>query len=537
MTAGNESNLTGTAALVRLNLRLDRVRIVVWTLAMGLGVWSSVEAMRFAYPDAAALATRAMLLGNPATIMMTGPAFAIDDYTFGAAIANELSLYVFLAVAIMSVLLTVRHTRTEEESGRLELIRGLPVGRFAPATASVLTVGLANLVVGAATSAGLLGAELEVASSIAFGVATALTGLVFAACATVAGQLTEHARTATGMSMGVVALAYLVRGMGDVINPTGSWLSWLSPFAWAQQTRLYVDLRWWPLLVSLGAAVVLYGLAVALARRRDLGAGLRPTKGGSPTAARTLLSPAGLAQRSLRGSLLAWTIGASFFAVAMGALANELDDMLAATPELGDWIDLAGIDLTAEFAGIILSYVMIAPMILIVGGVLRLRSEEQDGRGEQMIVAGSSRVGYLAGWVGTVVAQTFVLVVACGLGVGLGVWFGTGEPKWVADMLVAALVFLPAVLLIGGVAFALYGALPRLSGLAWLFVVWVSVALMLGELLKLPDWAMDTSPFTHTSLLPAQDVEPVPLLIMIGITVALAAIGFAGLRRRDLASN
>ncbi len=73
----------------------------------------------------------------------------------------------------MSILLVVRHTRAEEESGRLEVVRALPVGRFAPAAAALFTVALANLAVGAATTLALVGTGMEASSSIALGVATA----------------------------------------------------------------------------------------------------------------------------------------------------------------------------------------------------------------------------------------------------------------------------------------------------------------------------------------------------------------------------
>lgn len=532
-----DSPLTGVGTLLRMNLRRDRVRLPVWVVAIGITVWASVVALEEAYPTQEALQTRAALLENPATIMMTGPAFAVDDYTFGAAVANELSLYVFLAVAIMSILLTVRHTRAEEEDGRLEVVRALPVGRFAPATAAVATVGLANLLVGAATTAGLVAAEMAVADSLAFGAATAAAGLVFAALTTVLAQLSEHARSVTGMAMAAMAAAFLVRGIGDVVNPTGSWLSWLSPFAWAQQTRLYVDLRWWPLLVALAVAAGLYAAAVSMARRRDLGAGLRPPRRGPATAGSALLAPAGLAERLLRGGLLAWGVGVFFFAIAMGALANELDALLEDNPSLAEWVALEGTDLTAEFAGLILAYVLLAPAILAVSGVLRLKAEEESGRIEQSLVAGRSRTGWLGGWLATVALQAVALTLVGGLGVGIGVAAGTGEGRWIGEMLLAALVFLPAIAVMMAVAVATYGALPRATGLAWLLVTWVSLALFLGELLRLPDWAMDLSPFTHTPVLPAQDLDTAPLVLMAAIAVTLVAVGLEGFRRRDLAAR
>lgn len=531
---GSGSALGGTGALLRLDLRRERLRLLVWTLAVGWGIWGSIVSLEVTYPTTESLVSRAALLDNPATIMMTGPVFAQDDYTFGAMVANELALYVLLAVAIMSVLVAVRHTRAEEESGRLELLRSLPVGRFAPATAAVATALVANVLVGAATTLGLLAGGMPAADSLAFGLATGLTGMVFAALTTVLAQVTGYARAATGMGMALVALAYLVRGVGDVLDHQGSWLSWLSPFAWAQQTRLYVDLRWWPLAVSAGVALAAYGMAMVLAQRRDLGAGLGTAHGGRAAASRALLSPAGLAARLLRGSLVAWGLGVVFFGVVMGALANELEDMLETNPALAEWMALEGTDPTAEFAGIILAYVMLAPLVVAVSGVLRLGTEEDDGLVERVLTSGAPRPGYLGGWLLAVLGHTLGLTTISGLGVGLGVVLGTGEVRWVPDMLVAALVYLPAIVLVGALAVALYGVAPRLTGIAWALVTWVALVLFLGELLDMPDWLRDLSPFTHTPILPSDDVAAVPLLVMGALAVVLTVVGVVGFRRRDI---
>ncbi|MGC5614984.1 ABC transporter permease [Georgenia sp. Z1491] len=531
------TSLTGTATLVRLNLRLDRVRIAVWALAVGLVVLGSVYSLEGAFPTQESLQGRADLMSSPAAVIMSGPAFALDDYTFGAMVANELVLYVLLAASIMSILLAVRHTRAEEESGRLELIRSLPVGRFAAPTASVVTVAVANVLVGAAVTISLVVPGMAVTDSLALGLATALTGMVFAALATVVAQTTEHAGGASGLSAAVLAGAFLVRGIGDVIEPTGSWLSWFSPLAWAQQTRLFVDLRWWPLAVSAAAVVVLYVVAVSLARRRDLGAGLRRPSPGPANAARSLLSPAGLAERLLRGSVIAWGVGTFLFAVAMGSLAGSIDDMLEDNPTLQDWVALEGTDMTAQFAGIILTIVLVAPMILAVSGVLRLKAEESSGRTEQTIVTGSSRTGYLGGWLLTVAVHMVLLTVVSGLGTGIGVALGVGEASRIGELTLAALVYLPAIAVLAGLAVATFGLAPRLTVLAWLLVVWTALVLFLGGLLDIPGWALAVSPFDSTPALPAEDLEVAPLLVLTGIAAVLVVVGALGFRRRDVTSR
>lgn len=524
----------GTGWLVRLMLRLDRVRIPAWALSFLALVAGSVASLEATYPTAESLQARAALMDNPAAVLMTGPAFALDDYTFGAMVANELSLWIFAPAAVMSVLLAVRHTRGEEESGRLEVVRALPVGRLAAPSAALVTVAVANLAVALAVAVALVGTGMEPVDSVAFAVATGLTGLVFGGVAAVAAQVTEHARAASGAGLGAVALAFLVRGIGDVIDDQGSWLSWLSPFAWAQQTRLYVDLRWWPLVLPAVATVALLALAASLARRRDLGAGLRPPSPGPAEARPSLLSPAGLARRLTTSTFAAWAVGLVLFAVAFGTLATALDGMLDEIPVITDWIPLDLEDVTRSFAAVMLSILGIGPPALLVWGVLQLRGEEQAGRLEGLLVSGSSRTAVLAGWCATVTLWALAALVLLGLGVGVGVMLATGDAGWVVELTAASLAYVPATLLHGAVAVALVGLLPRWSALAWAPVLWSGLVVWLGGLLDLPDWAAGLAPLARTPLVPGVDLAWTPLLVMAALAVLLSAAGVVGLRRRDL---
>jgi ABC-2 type transport system permease protein len=509
----------------------------VWTVSVGLLVAGSIASLDATYPTQESLQARAALLRNPSAVMMTGPAFGLDHYTFGAMVASELSLWLLLASAIMSILIVVRHTRTEEESGRLEVVRALPVGRFATAVAAVTAVAVANIAVGGATTLALVATGTETASSVALGVAVALTGMVFGAVAGVTAQITEHARAASSMGLGALAVAFLVRGIGDVIDSQGSGLSWLSPLAWAQQTRLYVDLRWWPLTISAGATVALLVVTVALSQRRDLGAGLRAPQPGPAAAGARLLSPAGLAHRLLRNGFVGWTIGMVFFGVAFGALANSLKDMVKDIPQIGEWIAVDMEDLTTSFAAAMLSFLVIAPISIAVSGLMRLRAEEAAGRTEAVLVTGSSRHSLMGGWVLVVVAQAIVMLGLIGLGVGVGVTVATGDADWIPRLGLASLAYVPATLLVTAVGVALQGLAPRRAGLAWVLVGWIALVLFLGEVLGLPDWAKSLSPLHQTPLTPFQDIAAVPLLVMTGLAVAFGVVGLVGYRRRDVVTG
>lgn len=531
------SPLTGLGSFVRLFGRISRRQIVLWVLAMVVIIAASVVALKEAYPDQRALDARAALLGNPSAVLMTGPAFSLDHYTLWAAVANELFLYVLIAGAIMSIVLTVRHTRTEEEAGRLELLRSLPTGRLAPPGAALLLVAIANLALGVAVSVGVLVTGAAVADGLALGAATALTGMVFAGIAAVAAQLTEHGGTASGLSLGALALAFLVRGVGDVIEAEGSWLSWFSPLAWAQQTRVFVDLRWWPLALSALALLALLVLAGHLSRRRDLGSGLRPAGAGPATASAALRGPAGLARRLLTPTMLVWTIGLFLFAIAFGSLASSLEDLADQVQALTDFAPIDLDDLTGSFTAYIVLMLALGPLGLIVAGVLRLRAEEQAGRLAGVLVAGTSRLGFTLRWVLVVALEACVLQVLLGLGTGLGVWQATGEASWVPETTLAALAYVPAIAVAGAVALALYGLGVRLAGLAWLMVVWAALDTFLGDLLGLPEWARGLSVLHHVPFAPTDDLEAAPLVVLSLLAIVLTAVALAAQRRRDLAAG
>ena len=81
----------------------------------------------------------------------SGPARALD--TIGGQVTWQSTAFGSLLVGLMSMFLVARHTRAAEESGRDELVRAAPVGRFAGVAAAALEAAIANVVAGAAVSA------------------------------------------------------------------------------------------------------------------------------------------------------------------------------------------------------------------------------------------------------------------------------------------------------------------------------------------------------------------------------------------------
>jgi ABC-2 type transport system permease protein len=228
--------------LAELAVRTDRVRIPVWTVAVaGLTVLIA-SSYSTIYPTAESRQARAELISSPAATALAGPGYGLDDYTLGAMVANEIAGMTMVAVAIMSVLLVTRHLRAEEESGRTELVRAGVVGRYAGITAGLLSAALANVFVALLLVIGLLGVGLPPAGSLNMSAGVLVVGLVFTSLSALASQFTEHARTASGVGISAIIIAYLLRAVGDVQQGhSGSLLTWVSPIGWSQATRAYVD--------------------------------------------------------------------------------------------------------------------------------------------------------------------------------------------------------------------------------------------------------------------------------------------------------
>jgi polyether ionophore transport system permease protein len=523
--------LAGTRALTRFTLRRDRVRIAIWIASIVALVVMTVASIKGLYPTAADLRNAAVASeGNAAAIAFNGPAQALD--TLGGQVAFQTGAFGMVVVALMSLLMVGRLTRGEEEVGRLELVRSLPVGPHAPTTSAVVTVAGMDVAVGALVALVLVGQGLPTAGSLAFGLSFTLVGFVFAGVALVAAQVSENTRVVYGAAGGVLGASFVLRAVGDIGDGT---VSWLSPIGWAQKARPFAGERWWPFLLLVVASVALVAGAAALSRRRDLGAGLVAPRTGRAHATPGLASPWGLALRLERGSLVGWSMGVAFTGVAYGSIADSINDFVKDNRALADIIAAQGGGSLAD------SYLAMSFRILALVGAgfaiqsaLRLRSEETSLHAESILATAVSRVRWAAGHLSVAFGGTLVVLAVAGLSVGISDAAVTGDTGVVAKSLGAAFAYAPAVWVVVGLTVALVGLAPRVAGAAWGFLTLCFVIGMLGQLLDLPAWAENLSPFQHVPQLPAADLAIIPLLALTAVALALTGLGLWGLRRRDI---
>jgi ABC-2 type transport system permease protein len=527
--------LAGLGRLVRFVLRRDRVRLPVWLLSIAVVVLGSVASFGTTYPTAADRQQRGDLVGaNAAARLFTGPGFGIDHYTFGAMTANELLPLTCVVVALMSLFLVIRHTRGEEEAGHTELLRAYGAGRRALPAAAFVVVAGANLLLGLVLAFGLpisldgLGSR----GSVAFAAAVVGVGLVFTALGLLTAQLSVTARGAVGLAALVLGALYLLRGVADI---TGSALVWLSPFGWATEMRAYVDERWWPLALSVTLAAALTTVAARVAGRRDLGAGLLADRPGPARASRLLGSPVGLAFRLQRTALVAWTVPLLLIGVLYGSIAKQAAASYDNNTTLEGYLAHGGAaDPADQFLALELNIMALVATVFVITAVTRLRSEETAGRAEPVLAAAVSRSRWLAGHLTVAVVGSVVLLVAAGLGVGVGRALSVGDAAELPSLVGASLAYAPAVWTFAGLAVLLVGLFPRATGVAWAALGVILLIGLLGPLLNLPGWSYDLSPFEQTPRLPADQLTILPLLLLTGIALVLAGVGTASFRRRDV---
>ncbi|WP_330338710.1 ABC transporter permease [Streptomyces sp. NBC_00557] len=517
--------LTGTATLLRFALRRDRVLVPVWVAVTALMVLTMPKTLSGLYGTPAARAGLVhQMAANASLRAMVGPVFGDS---LGALTAWRVGVYAGGLAAVTSLLVVVRHTRDEEESGRQELVSSGMVGRRAPLTAALLAAAVANAALGALIAAGLAGQGA--AGALAFGLGVAGVGLLFASTAAIAAQLTESARLARGLTAAVLGAAFVLRAAGDSATDDGSSvLTWLSPLGWLENLRPFAAERWWVLLLFAAATALQTSLAYRLAGRRDLGMSFLPARPG-PAEGR-LAGAGALAWRLQRGSVLGWSLGFFLAGVVYGGLTDGAARLVGDNARAREIFQRMGgqSGLTDAFLAAMIGLLGLVAALYVVSSVLRLSGEETSGRAEPVLAGAVGRLRWALGHLLVAFGGSALLMLLAGLG------FAVGYGRRTGPVLGACLLQVAAVWVIGAVAVLLYGLLPRGAVAAWgvagaaLLLGWI------GPALNLPRAVLDLSPFGQLPKLPGGEMEWRPVLVLLALAALLVAAGLAGLRRRDL---
>lgn len=526
---------TNTGILMRFIFRRDRIRIPIWVISIVSFSVLIGAMLPELYPSDAERQIMAETMKNPAIIAMLGPGYGLDNYTYGAMMAHFMLAFTAIAVAIMSILLTTRHTREDEEDGRIEIIRSLPVGPLSSLTATFLISTLTYIVLSFAVGFGLyyLGLQsMDLKGSLLYGASLGSIGIFFVSITGLFAQLTTSARSTIGYSFAFLIIAYIMRGIGDVENEI---LSLISPLGLILRTEVYVTNYWWPVLITIVVSIILFGLALYLNSIRDLEAGFIPNKPGSSKASKLLSSALGLSLRLQRTAIIAWIIGMFVLGISYGSVLGDLEAFISSSEIIQRMIpESQGFNLSERFVAILMTVLSIIGTVPTLMFILKLRSEEKSGRTEHLHARPVSRNKII----GSYTVISFIAAPIIQLMSIFGLWFAglfvMDDAIPLETFIKAGTVHLPAIWIMLGLAVFLIGFIPKLTGLIWLYLGYSFFTVYLGDMLQLPSWMGNLTPFGHIPQIPIEEANVLKMAALLLIAVGSTIAGFIGYNKRDI---
>jgi ABC-2 type transport system permease protein len=524
------STVSGTGLLVRHTLRRDRVLVSVWLLILLAACYASAAATAGLYPtEKEQVAAAETINASPAIVALYGP--ILDVHSLGELAMTKMTVTYAVFVAIMCLVLVRRHTRVEEENGQTELIGATAVGRDAPLAAAIAEVSTVAVVLGLLAAAVNMAAGLPALGSLAFGASWAGIGLVSGALTAAACQLSASARTCAGIAATGLGVLYGLRAIGDTAV---SWLSWTSPFGWSTQLRAYGDTHWWMLLLYVALSGVLMIVAQAVRAHRDLGSGLLASRPGPAEGSPRLSNAIALSMRVHTSMLATWTVAMAAMGIILGAIAPQIGDLLSSASARQLMQRLGGVGLLREtLVAAELSIVAVVVSCFAITVVGHTATDEDDGRTEQVLATATSRSDTFTATVAVAVVGSTWLLLVTGLAVAIGYSAAGGDSR--GRLVPAALAQAPAVWLMTGLAAACFALRSGWAVGAWgLLVAFVTLG-QIGELLQLPTWVLDLSPYTDVPRMPVEDFAWTPELLLALVAVLILLGAWRRYHSRDIA--
>lgn len=529
-----KKDLIGTGGLIRLILRRDRIWLLLWMLVILSIILGGAVSIEDVYPTVEARQERFdQIMNIPMFMLFQSKAF---DTSPGALATQQAFGGSTILAALGSALFLVRHTRKEEQMGRRELIGSTVIGRHAPLAAALTVVLGSGMIVAGVSTIGLIGIGFPMAGSLALGLVVGSAVWIAAAMAAVAAQVTENSGVASMSAFGLFYGFHFVRGISDMGGESLAWLGWLVPNGWLEHVRPFAGERWWVFGLIVVWVILLLRLAFRLVGRRDLGAGLIPSRNGPATAPTGLRNPMGLAWRLQRRMLFFWIGLIIFIAFPTGFIGPSALEEYAQSQWLQEYAAAINVASPADafFTYLVFIMVFLITMYAIMA-TLRMRSDEAEGTAEMILTTPVNRWRWAVSHLVFGLGAPMILLVIMGFGFGLGSGVQSGDLGGdLARMLRLTTSLVPAVWVIVGITMAAFGLLGRGSNV----IGWIALAVgimteIIVKMKLLPEWLfLVLSPFAHVN--PYYQPNAMTYVVLTLLAAVLVISGFYGLKRRDL---
>jgi ABC-2 type transport system permease protein len=526
------------AAIIGGTLRRTWVAASVWALVFGGTVASSALTYVSSFPDQASRRQLAATTGGDRGLaILLGPIAAVD--TVGGYTVYKCFAFLTTIGAVWGLLAATRHLRGEEDAGRWQLVLagGTRASRATVATLAGLGVAVGILFAATTAITLLIGRNPDLGfgpgETVLYGASLAVAPAVFVAVGAFTSQLGRSRRVATGLGMGCLAVAFVVRMIADA-GPGARWLLWLTPFGWTERMRPLTENDPLPLALAGVSVAGLVITSTVLAGRRDAGAGLLSSRDVARPRPFGLRSPTRLAVRLELPVLLAWCVGAVAAALALGFIAKVATGPVPGS--MGDTLDRFGVHGTFVRQYFSVAFLLVATVVALMpaGQIGAASDEETSGRLVHLLSRPTRPRSILAGRL----AVAGAAIVAAGLLAGLAAWAGAkvqGVDPGLARMVGAGINVVPTALVVLGIGAVVLALAPRAAAPAvYAVVVWSLIVYLFGSLVSGAGWLGALSLFHYMALAPAQTPDAVSVGLTVLAAVALCVLAALIVERRDV---
>ena len=527
-------SLAAPRALARRAFRDARVRTISFAYLFAILAYIQPVGYRDAYPTPSSRLAFAHSFGdNKAIRLFYGvphDLLTVSGYT-AWRVGGTLAIF----AAVFGLLAAVRALRTEEDTGRMELVLAGSVGRGTAYLSALAAIAAGVLILGLAEFAGLALSGLSAGGSADLALATASIVPVFVGVGALTSQLASTRRMALELGGAAVGLFLALRVIADTSTRAG-WLRWATPLGWAEEVRPFTGAHPIVLLLPAAATVLLLVLAARMAASRDIGTGILPARESAEPRLGLLSSPTAQALRSERTSLIVWLSSIGAFAYIVGVLAKSTSTA-GISRSLQHEVSKLGtgsIVTPTGYLAFVFIFFVLAASLFMSAQVGAARHEEADGRLETLLSMPVSRSRWLGGRLALAVAGAGAISLIAGLLTWAGAESG-GVSISLAGMLEAGANCLPIAVMFLGIAALAFAIVPRAStGLSYGLVTVAFLWDLFGSLLMVPKWLVQATPFAHVGLVPAQPFRVDAALLMLAIALASAIAAVWIFKRRDL---
>lgn len=527
-------DLAPARALARRAFRDARVRTIAFGYLFAIYAYIQPVGYRHAYPTPSSrLAFAHSFASNDALRLFYG--YPYDPLTVSGYSAWRVGGTLAIFAAVFGLLAAVRALRSEEDTGRMELVLAGVVGRRTAYLSAMAAIAAGILILWLAEFAGFIAGGLPVGGSAFLALATVSVVPVYVGVGALASQLAPTRRIALELGGAVVGLSLLLRVIADT-SSGAVWLRWATPLGWAEELRPFTGAQPLVLLLPAAASVLLLVAAARIAAVRDIGTGMVPARDSAAPRLRLLSSPTAHALRSERASLIVWLSSTSAFAFILGMVSTSISSAGISKSVQREIARLGSGSIVTPtgYLAFVFIFFILAVSLFACAQIGAARHEEADERLQTLLSLPVSRRGWLGGR---------LLLATCGavsisLVAGLLTWAGAasqGVSISLPRMLEAGANCLPVALLFLGIAALAYAIVPRASGgiaygLVTVAFLWQLSASVLGA----PKWLVELTPFAHVGLVPAQPFRAAAAVVMLGIALSSALAATWIFQQRDL---